>query len=106
MKQNFNVGVATCYGIHAALIVDIMVSFCRSKKYCFEYREGNNVFVPWKEIRCNLNYISDGHFKKAIDSLMDNGIITYFPEHDAYSFTELAKLTFAKSPIRITINWQ
>ena len=106
MKQDFNVGIATCYGIHAAIIVEIMADFCKCAKMCYEYIVDGKVYVPKKEIRKTAYYTNDKCFEDALDVLKNNGLISYLLYEDAYSFTDLAKDIFSKKPIRLTITWQ
>lgn len=108
MKQNFNIGVAKLYGIDSAIIVDIMVNFCKCARNCPEYRKDGKVFVPRKEIWDNVkSFMPKPRMQRAINFLIHSDILCHqMFDYDNYAFSYLAKDIFSKNPIRITINWQ
>lgn len=114
MKQYYNVGIATLFGIDVAIIVDIMVSFCKCAKKCPEYNDNGKVFVPREEIRNKvITYMSASRMQRALELLKIKGFIeikenkiSRFKSEFRYTFSDKAKEVFSKNPIRITITWQ
>lgn len=109
MKQKFNVGVAERFGVRSAVIVDIMMDFCRSVAKSAEYKFDNKVYVPFSEIRRNVPYMNKIQLAAALQNLINNNIIQVhnLPTTGVrYSFTDYAKEQFSKKPIRIRIDWQ
>lgn len=109
MKQKFNTGVAIKYGVYSAVIVSIMVDFCRSAANCDDYKLEGKVFIPYFEIRRFASYMSSREFGIGLKSLINHNIIQIIiPKNmgTCYIFTDHAKEMFSKKPIRIQIDWQ
>jgi hypothetical protein len=106
-KQNFNVGLAVMCGVEAAVIVDIMVCFCKCAARCPEYRENGKLFVEKDYIYRHVSdYMPKHRFNNAIDILLGHSFIEPSRDGSGYAFTDLAKGIFSKKPIRITLYWQ
>jgi hypothetical protein len=108
MKQKFNVGLAVRYGVRSAVIIEIMIDFCRSAKNSVEYKHNDRVYVPYSEISRKLHYMNEIQFKAALQNLINHNIIQVanFSYGVRYTFTDYAKEQFSKKPIRIRIDWQ
>lgn len=112
MKQSFNTEVALIFGIEAAIIVNIIVDFCKNSTRTSAFTETKNgkVFV----LRCVIfqevaSYMRKVRFEAGIRILLNNGIIKYSRDKRGmicYAFTDEAKILFEKEPICIDINWQ
>ena len=109
MKQKFNVGLATKYGVASAVIIEIMINFCRSAAKSEEYKFDNKIYIPCSEIRESMPYMHKMKISFALKNLIDKNIIQ---AHNSpftgirYTFTDYAKEQFSKKPIRIQIDWQ
>ena len=109
MKQKFNVGVAIKYGVRSAVIIDIMIAFCRSAAKSEEYKFNDKIYIPYSEISGLLPYMHKMKISFALRNLIDKNIIQ---AHNSpftgirYTFTDYAKEQFSKKPIRIQIYWQ
>ena len=75
MKQKFNTGVAIKYGVHSAVIVSLMVDFCRSAANCDDYKLEGKVFIPYFEIRRFALYMSSREFGIGLKNLINHNII-------------------------------
>ena len=109
MKQTFNTGIAIKYGVRSAVIVSLMIDFCRSAANSDDYKLGGKVFVPYFEIRRHTPYMSNYEFVAGLKNLIHNYIIQVVKptnKGNCYIFTDHAKELFSKKPIRIQIDWQ
>lgn len=114
MNQNFNVGAATLYSIDAAIIIDVIVSFCKCARNCDEYRDNGKVFMPREEIWDSVrSFLPKFRFQRGLNLLCTKGILEYKVVRQtrlnnvlSYTFSDKAKEIFSKNPIRIIINWQ
>ena len=109
MKQTFNTDIATKYGVLSAVIVNIMIDFCRSAANCDDYKFGGKVFVPYFEIRRFAPNMNSHEFGVCLNNLINHNIIQRVRptnKGNCYIFTEHAKELFSKKPIRIKIDWQ
>ena len=109
MKQTFNTGIATKCGLRSAVIVNIMIDFCRSAANSDDYKLGGKVFVPYFEIRRHTPYMSNYEFGIVLKNLINHNIIQNVRptnKGNCYIFTDHAKELFSKKPIRIKIDWQ
>jgi hypothetical protein len=106
-KQKFNVGLAVMCGVEAAVIVDIMIGFCKCTARCPEYRENGKLFVEKDYIyKFVEDYMPKHRFNTALNVLSGEGFIEPSKDGAGYAFTDIAKDVFSKKPIRITISWQ
>ena len=109
MKQSFNVGVATKFGVRSAVIVNLMIDFCKSAANCDEYKIDGKVYFPYSEISGLVPYMNKIQIAAALRNLINQNVIQV---HNSpvtgvrYTFTDYAKEQFSKKPIRIQIDWQ
>ena len=109
MKQTFNIGIAEKYGVRSAVIVSLMIDFCRSAANCDDYKLEGKVFVPYFEIRRFAPYMNSHEFGVGLRNLIYHKIIQVITPINmgrCYIFTDHAKELFSKKPIRIHICWQ
>lgn len=111
MKQEFNVGVAVKYGVEAAIIVSLMMDFCKCEANCKDpvitKRENGKLFVSRSLINNEVAaFMPTNRFKIGISNLLSHRIIETSEDRASYAFTDYAKTIFSKAPIRITITWQ
>lgn len=109
MKQTFNTVIAARYGVRSAVIVSLMIDFCRSAANCDDYKSEGKVFVPWLEIRRFTPYMNPREFGIGLKNLINDDIIQVIRPinmGNCYIFTDYAKELFSKKPIRIKIDWQ
>jgi len=109
MKQTFNTDIATKYGVRSAVIVSLMIDFCRSAANSDDYKFGGKVFVPYFEIRRFTPYMNTHDFGVGLNNLINHNIIQHVRptnNRNCYMFTDHAKELFSKKPIRIQIDWQ
>lgn len=110
MKQEFNVGVAVKYGVEAAIIVSLMMDFCKREANCKDpvitKRENGKLFISRSLIYEVAAFMPANRFKIGISNLLSHRIIETSEDRASYAFTDYAKIIFSKAPIRITITWQ